>query len=236
MKTLVISPTYNEKKNINELVSKINKLKINVDILIVDDNSPDKTAIEVKNMMKLSSNLFLLERDSKLGLGTAYCAGFKWALEHNYDIIIQIDADLSHNPEDIPVLLEKIETADLVIGSRYCSGVNVINWPIGRLILSYLANLYARFLIQIPITDLTGGFKCFKKEVINSIDLDNIKSEGYSFQIEINFLAWLNKFKIIEHPIIFTDRTIGESKMNKSIVFEAILIVPKLLLKRLFKN
>tara|TARA_B100001250_G_scaffold19727_1_gene16840 strand:- start:1970 stop:2683 length:714 start_codon:yes stop_codon:yes gene_type:complete len=236
VKILAISPTYNEKKNINELIDKISQLKINIDILIVDDNSPDGTAYEVKKIMKFSSEVFLLERSSKLGLGTAYCDGFKWALDRNYDLIIQIDADLSHNPLDIPNLIKKTKTADLVIGSRYCNGVNVINWPIGRLILSYIANLYARLLIQIPIMDLTGGFKCFKKEVIKSIDLDKIKSEGYSFQIEMNFLAWMKKYKIEEYPIVFTDRTVGDSKMNKSIVFEAIFMVPKLLIKRIFNK
>ncbi len=234
MKILAISPTYNEKKNINELIDKISQLKINIDILIVDDNSPDGTGNEVKKIMKTRSDVFLLERSSKLGLGTAYCEGFKWALDRNYDLIIQIDADLSHNPLDIPKLIKKTNTADLVIGSRYCNGVNVINWPIGRLILSYIANLYARLLIQIPIMDLTGGFKCFKKDVIKSIDLDKIKSEGYSFQIEMNFLAWMKKYKIEEYPIVFTDRTVGDSKMNKTIVYEAIFMVPKLLIKRVF--
>ena len=236
MKILAISPTYNEIKNINELIDKISQLKINIDILIVDDNSPDGTASEVKKIMKSRSDVFLLQRGSKLGLGTAYCEGFKWALDRNYDLIIQIDADLSHNPLDIPNLIKKTKTADLVIGSRYCNGVNVINWPIGRLILSYIANLYARLLIQIPIMDLTGGFKCFKKDVIKSIDLDKIKSEGYSFQIEMNFLAWMKKYKIEEYPIVFTDRTVGDSKMNKTIVYEAIFMVPKLLIKRILNK
>ena len=234
MKILAISPTYNEIKNINELIDKISQLNINIDILIVDDNSPDGTASEVKKIMKSRSNVFLIERASKLGLGTAYCEGFKWALERNYDLIIQIDADLSHNPLDIPNLIQKTKTADLVIGSRYSNGVNVINWPIGRLILSYIANLYARLLIQIPIMDLTGGFKCFKKDVIKSIDLDKIKSEGYSFQIEMNFLVWMKKYKIEEYPIVFTDRTVGYSKMNQAIVYEAMIMVPKLLIKRVF--
>jgi len=236
VKILAISPTYNEKKNINELIDKISTLKIDIDILIVDDNSPDGTAIEVKKIMKSRSYVFLLERDSKLGLGTAYCAGFKWALDRNYDLIIQIDADLSHNPLDIPNLINKTKTADLVIGSRYCNGVNVINWPFRRLILSYIANLYARLLTQIPVMDLTAGFKCFKKDVIKSIDLDKIKSEGYSFQIEMNFLAWMKKYKIEEYPIVFTDRTVGDSKMNKSIVYEAIFMVPKLLIKRILNK
>ncbi len=236
MKILAISPTYNEIKNINELIDKISQLKINIDILIVDDNSPDGTASEVKKIMKSRSDVFLLERCSKLGLGTAYCEGFKWALDRNYDLIIQIDADLSHNPLDIPNLIKKTKTADLVIGSRYCNGVNVINWPIGRLILSYIANLYARLLIQIPIMDLTGGFKCFKKDVIKSIELDKIKSEGYSFQIEMNFLAWMKKYKIEEYPIVFTDRTVGDSKMNKTIVYEAIFMVPKLLIRRILNK
>ena len=203
--------------------------------MIVDDNSPDGTAEIVKNIMSKNDHIFLLEREKKLGLGTAYCKGFKWALDRGYDLIIQMDADLSHNPADIIRMMAKAESADLIIGSRYIEGVNVINWPMRRLLLSYFANWYSRFLIRFPIMDSTGGYKCFRRKVLESIDLSNIRSEGYSFQIEINFIAWVKGFRITEIPIVFSDRTIGESKMNKGIVIEAIWMVPKLLMKKIFK-
>jgi len=235
MKALVISPTYNEKNNIAELISLISKIKYSLDILIIDDNSPDGTADIVKKIKKKNDNIYIIERKYKMGLGTAYCAGFQWAIEREYDIIIQMDADLSHNPSDIPRLIDETNKHDLIIGSRYIKGVNVVNWPIRRLLLSYFANTYARLFIGLKINDLTGGYKCFKREVLCAIELENIKSQGYSFQIEINFLAWIKGFKIKEIPIVFTDRTIGESKMNRGIVIEAILMVPKLLIRKLFK-
>ena len=232
---LVISPTYNEKKNILELINRITESSNLIDILIIDDNSPDGTAKLVKNIMQENDHIYILEREKKLGLGTAYCAGFQWALERDYDLIIQMDADLSHNPDDISRLIDEAESADLIIGSRYIEGVNVINWPMNRLLLSYFANWYARFLIRFPIKDATGGYKCFRRKVLESIDLNKIRSEGYSFQIEMNFLAWIKGFKLSEIPIVFTERTVGESKMNMSIVIEAIWIVPKLLMKKIFK-
>ena len=235
MKILAISPTYNEKKNISELINRISQLPLEVDLLIVDDNSPDGTANIVKDIMIQNKNTHILEREKKLGLGTAYCEGFQWALDRGYDLIVQIDADLSHNPDDILRLVEMSKSSDLVIGSRYIGGVNVINWPMRRLLLSYFANLYAKFLIRFPIKDSTGGFKCFHRKVIESIDLKTINSQGYSFQIEMNFLAWVKGFKIQEIPIVFTDRTVGESKMNRSIVIEAIWMVPKLLIRKIFK-
>ena len=235
LKVLVISPTYNEKKNISELINRISEISHPMDILIIDDNSPDGTADIVSNLMNENDHIYLLEREKKLGLGTAYCTGFQWALERDYDLIIQIDADLSHNPDDIPRLIDEAESADLIIGSRYIKGVNVINWPMHRLFLSYFANSYARFLIRFPIKDSTGGFKCFRRKVLESINLTNIRSAGYSFQIEMNFLAWIKGFKISEIPIVFTDRTVGESKMNRSIVIEAIWLVPKLFMKKIFK-
>ena len=235
LKVLVISPTYNEKKNISELINRISEISHPTDILIIDDNSPDGTADIVKNIMQKNDHIYLLERESKLGLGTAYCIGFQWALERDYDLIIQIDADLSHNPVDIPRLIDETESADLIIGSRYIEGVNVINWPMHRLLLSYFANSYARLLIRFPIKDSTGGFKCFRRKVLESINLTKIRSAGYSFQIEINFLTWIKGFKISEIPIVFTDRTVGESKMNRSIVIEAIWMVPKLFMKKIFK-
>ena len=235
MKILAISPTYNEKKNIAELISRITLIPVEMDLLIIDDNSPDGTADVVKSYMAKNTHIFILEREKKLGLGTAYCEGFKWALDKGYDLIVQIDADLSHNPDDIPRMVEMSKSADLVIGSRYIDGVNVVNWPMRRLLLSYGANLYAQIFIRFPIKDSTGGFKCFKRDVLESIDLSKIYSEGYSFQIEMNFLTWIKGFKILEIPIVFTDRTVGESKMNRAIVIEAILMVPKLFIKKIFK-
>ena len=234
-KVLVISPTYNEKSNIAELIAHILKLSYPLDILIVDDNSPDGTANIVKRIIKDNENIYIIERKYKMGLGTAYCEGFKWAIGRGYDIIIQMDADLSHNPDDIPRLIEKTEKYDLIIGSRYVDGVNVVNWPMRRLLLSFIANMYARLIIGLKINDLTGGYKCFKREVIESIELSKIKSQGYSFQIEMNFLTWIKGFKIKEIPIVFTDRTVGKSKMNRGIVIEAIWMVPRLLIRKLFK-
>ena len=235
MKILAISPTYNEKKNIFELINRISQLPLEVHLLIVDDNSPDGTADIVKDIMIQNKNTHILERERKLGLGTAYCEGFQWALVRGYNLIVQIDADLSHNPDDILRMVEMSKSADLIIGSRYIDGVNVINWPMRRLLLSYCANLYARIFIQFPIKDSTGGFKCFKRDVLESINLSKIYSTGYSFQIEMNFLTWIKRFKILEIPIIFTDRSVGESKMNMAIVIEAILMVPKLFIKKIFK-
>ena len=236
MNILAISPTYNEKKNIAELINRITLIPTEIDLLIIDDNSPDGTADIVKSYMVENKHIFILEREKKLGLGTAYCEGFQWALDRGYDLIVQIDADLSHNPDDIPRMVEMSKSADLIIGSRYIDGVNVINWPMRRLLLSYCANLYARIFIQFSIKDSTGGFKCFKRDVLESIDLSKIYSEGYSFQIEMNFLAWIKGFKILEIPIVFTDRTVGESKMNRSIVIEAFWMVPKLFMKKIFKS
>ena len=235
MNILAISPTYNEKKNIAELINRITLIPTEIDLLIIDDNSPDGTADIVKSYMAKNTHIFILEREKKLGLGTAYCEGFKWALDKGYDLIVQIDADLSHNPDDIPRMVEMSKSADLVIGSRYIDGVNVVNWPMRRLLLSYGANLYAKIFIRFPIKDSTGGFKCFKRDVLESIDLSKIYSEGYSFQIEMNFLTWIKGFKVLEIPIVFTDRTVGESKMNRAIVIEAILMVPKLFIKKIFR-
>jgi len=234
MKPLVISPTYNEKKNINELIKRVLASYDDIEILIIDDNSPDGTSNEVKSLMQNNSKIHIIERSGKLGLGTAYCDGFKWALDKGYDRIVQIDADMSHNPDDIPDLLHESELFDLVIGSRYINGVNVVNWPLRRLILSYGANLYAQFITGLPIKDATGGFKCFRSRVLEAINLSKITSEGYSFQIEMNFISWIKGFDIKEIPIIFADRTVGESKMSKRIILEAIYMVPLLKLRKLF--
>ncbi|MBC8198007.1 MAG: polyprenol monophosphomannose synthase [Candidatus Marinimicrobia bacterium] len=234
-KTLIVSPTYNEKDNILELLRQIWAVNSNYDILIIDDNSPDGTGEIVKNEMTNNSKLHLIQREGKLGLGTAYCTGFKWALDNNYDKVIQMDADLSHNPEDIPRLLDESERSDVVIGSRYVNGVNVVNWPMRRLLLSYFANLYAKTVIRLPIIDATGGFKCFNSKVLKSINLSLIKSEGYSFQIEMNTKSLRNGFSLKEIPIIFVDRTVGKSKMTKKIIYEAAWVVIKLSLQGLFR-
>ena len=234
MKTLIISPTYNEKENILELLRQIWQVNPEYEILIIDDNSPDGTGDIVKNKMKENSNLHIIEREGKLGLGTAYCTGFKWALENNYDKIVQMDADLSHNPEDIPRLLEESNLFDVIIGSRYVNGVNVVNWPMRRLLLSYFANLYAKIVIGLPIIDATGGFKCFNSKVLRAIDLTKIKSEGYSFQIEMNTKSKRNGFSLKEIPIIFVDRTVGKSKMTKKIIYEAAWVVLKMRLQSIF--
>ncbi len=235
MKPIAISPTYNERKNISELISRVLSSYDGIDILVVDDNSPDGTAHVVKEIIQKDKRVHILERSGKLGLGTAYCAGFQWALENGYDRIIQIDADMSHNPDDIVHLLAESKNFDVVIGSRYINGVNVVNWPLRRLILSYAANLYAQIITGLPIQDATGGFKCFRGRVLETIDLSKITSEGYSFQIEMNFISWVKGFKIKEIPIIFSDRTVGESKMSKGIIFEAIYMVPLLKLRKFFR-
>ena len=233
MKTLIIIPTYNESKNIEIIVDKIFSIDKTYNILIVDDSSPDGTALIVENMRIKFSNLNIIIRKKKQGLGTAYCAGFIWALKNNFNKIVQIDADLSHNPEDIPRLINASDKYDLVIGSRYVKGINVVNWPLRRLFLSYLANIYSKVITGLPIFDSTGGFKCFNSNVLKSIDLNKIKSSGYSFQIEMNFIAWVKGYKIKEIPIIFTDRTVGESKMSNKIVLEAIKVVPLLKIKKI---
>jgi dolichol-phosphate mannosyltransferase len=236
MTALIIIPTYNENKNITKLLSKIKKLntEVKLNILIIDDSSPDGTAKTIKSIMSTNKNIYLIERESKMGLGSAYCVGFKWAIKKEYDYVIQMDADLSHNPNDIISLLSNMNHYDIAIGSRYKTGVNVVNWPLRRLMLSYFANVYARIFTGVKIHDLTGGFKCISIKALKSINLSKIRSEGYSFQIELNFLFWNKNFRIIEVPIIFYDRTIGESKMSKKIIFEAIIRVPLLRLKKIF--
>ena len=235
MKTLIISPTYNERKNIKQLVDMVIGENPELHLLIVDDNSPDGTSEKVKKLQAEYENLFLETRPKKSGLGTAYIFGFKWALEKKYDNIIQMDADLSHNPKDLPRMVNNLQKYDLVIGSRYINGISVVNWPLRRLMLSYGANAYSRVITGMPIMDGTGGFKAWKSSVLSSIDLDSVKSQGYSFQIEMNFRAWVKKFNIKEIPIIFSDRTIGQSKMSKTIVYEAIFMVWRLRIWKIFK-
>ena len=234
MKNLVIIPTFNEIENIPLILKEIFNLNINLDVLVVDDNSPDKTYQKVEELKQKYPNLFLILNNKKSGIGKAYLKGFNFAIKNNYSKVIQIDADMSHNPYDIKKLLEKSNDYDLVIGSRYINGIRIINWPLSRLALSYFANLYAKLITGLSIYDCTGGFKCFDIKILKSIDLKKINSQGYSFQIEMNYRSYVKNFKIKEIPIIFTDRTIGKSKMSKKIIFEAIFIVPLLRIKKIF--
>ena len=234
MKTLIISPTYNEKDNISTIIHEVFVRDHNYHMLIIDDNSPDGTADIVRELKKTYSNLHLVVRDKKNGLGKAYIFGFKWALKRDFEAIVQMDADMSHHPKEIEQMKKLLKNYDLSIGSRYIDGVSVVKWPIRRLILSYCANLYSRIITGMPLRDATGGFKVWKRKVLESIDLDNVKSSGYSFQIEMNFRAWIKGFKLVEHPIIFIDRTIGQSKMSRKIMFEAIWMVWRLRIWRIF--
>jgi len=228
MKSIVVIPTYNESKNIDRIIDKICSVHDNIDILVVDDNSPDGTGGIVKTKMATNSRIHILEREGKMGLGTAYLAGFTYALENKYEVIMEMDADFSHNPEEIPNFLREIETHDLVLGSRYIKGVNVVNWPLKRLLLSYFANLYTRVITGMDVKDATGGFKCFRASALSQIDFDEVKSNGYSFQIEMTYRLFKKGARIKEIPIIFVDRLEGESKMSKKIVYEAIFMVWKL--------
>ena len=232
-RSLIIIPTYNELDNVQRLIPDVlNKYK-NVDVLVVDDNSPDGTGDFIENLGKTMEGVKLLRRPAKMGLGTAYIDGFKFALNENYSYIFEMDADFSHDPKEIKNFLKAIKDKDLVLGSRYISGVNVVNWPMSRLLLSYFANMYTRIITGLPVRDATGGFKCFRKEVLGSIDFNKIKSNGYAFQIEMTYKAWKKGFKIGEIPITFVDRVKGKSKMSKKIVREAITMVWKLRFKSL---
>ncbi|MCB2198521.1 polyprenol monophosphomannose synthase [bacterium] len=225
---LAIIPTYNERENIHYVVERVLATDPRVAILVVDDSSPDGTGKLVEEIANDNPRVDMITRAGKLGLGTAYVAGFKYALERGYDAVIEIDADLSHNPDDIPRLIKYAKDAHFVVGSRYVSGVNVVNWPLRRLLLSYGASVYSRAVTGMPYRDLTAGFGLIRREVLEALDLDRIRSNGYSFQIEVKFKAWKRGFTITECPIIFTERTQGKSKMSKRIVYEAILMVWKL--------
>lgn len=229
-KSIVIIPTYNEKENVKDIILAILALSHSFNILIIDDNSPDGTADIVISMQNDHPEIHLIQREGKLGLGTAYIAGFKWALEHDYEYIFEMDADFSHNPNDLIKLQDacKNHGADLAIGSRYKSGVNVVNWPLGRVIMSYAASIYVRMVTGMKIKDTTAGFKCYRKEVLETIELDKIKSKGYAFQIEMKFTAWMFRFNIVEIPIVFTDRKLGSSKMSGGIFNEALWGVIKM--------
>lgn len=238
MSNLVIIPTYNEKENITAMVNTISKLPVAFDILIIDDSSPDGTGEIVKSLQPSFPGLNIIERKGKLGLGTAYIAGFKWALEHNYDYIFEMDADFSHNPADLVRLLDACEKggADLAIGSRYISGVNVVNWPLGRVLMSYCASIYVRFITGMKIKDTTAGFKCYRREVLHNIRPEHIRSVGYAFQIEMKFAAMKLGYKIVEIPIIFTDRKAGTSKMSGGIFSEAIWSVLRMKARSFFNS
>jgi dolichol-phosphate mannosyltransferase len=228
-RALVIVPTYNERFNIARLIPAILAQDPSLEILVVDDGSPDGTGAIVDGIATNNPRVHVIHRGGKLGLGTAYLAGFQWALERKYDLVFEMDADFSHNPERLPEFLEAIRESDVVLGSRYQDGhVNVVNWPMSRLFLSYAANIYARFITGLPIFDTTGGFKCFRRNVLESIDLNSVKSNGYAFQIEMSYRAWKRGFRLLEIPIIFVDRTEGVSKMSKKIVREAIWMVWRL--------
>ncbi len=227
-KALIIIPTYNELDNISRLIPELLGMYQNLNVLVVDDNSPDGTGNHVEDLSKQNPRIKLIRRSGKQGLGTAYIAGFKYAIQHDYEYIFEMDADFSHDPKEINNFFEAVKQYDLVIGSRYVRGVNVINWPMRRLLLSYFANKYTRFITGMPIQDATGGFKCFRKNVLESINLDKIKSNGYAFQIEMTFKIWKKGFNVGEIPIVFVDRVKGTSKMSKKIVREAVIMVWKL--------
>ncbi|UZD23646.1 polyprenol monophosphomannose synthase [Algoriphagus halophytocola] len=235
---LVIIPTFNEMENIQEMIQSIMQLEGDFELLVIDDGSPDGTGNLVKELqLTFPDRLHLIERQGKLGLGTAYITGFKWALARKYDFIFEMDADFSHNPEDLIRLYEACadRTFDLAIGSRYITGVNVVNWPMGRVLMSYFASVYVKFITGLPVKDATAGFKCYHRSVLEGIKLDEVKFVGYAFQIEMKFTSWKLGYKLIEVPIIFTDRTKGTSKMSRGIFKEAVFGVIWMKVKSLFK-
>ena len=240
MDKLVIIPTYNEKENIEAIITAVMKLPLDFHVLIIDDGSPDGTANIVKDLManRYNGKLHIIERAGKLGLGTAYITGFQWAIEHKYDYIFEMDADFSHNPDDLLKLYNacSAEGADVAIGSRYVSGVNVVNWPMGRVLMSYFASKYVRFVLGVKIHDTTAGFKCYRRQVLETIELDKIRFKGYAFQIEMKYTAHKCGFKIQEVPIIFINRVLGTSKMSGGIFSEALLGVIRLKLSSIFRK
>ncbi len=234
--SLVIIPTYNEIENISRMIAAVMELAERFDVLVIDDGSPDGTAAAVRqSQAAYPDRVYLLERSGKLGLGTAYIAGFKWALERGYEYVLEMDADFSHNPQDLPRLVHacRAEGADMAIGSRYVSGVNVVNWPIGRVLMSYYASAYVRLITGMKLRDATAGFVCYRRRVLEALDLDKIEFKGYAFQIEMKFKAHCKGFKIVEVPIVFVNRVLGTSKMNSGIFGEAVLGVVKLRLNSL---
>ena len=229
MKALIVIPTYNERHNIGRIIPEILKQDLGIHVLIVDDGSPDGTGAIVSQMMESEPRIHLIEREGKQGLGTAYLAGFRWALaETDAEYIFEMDADFSHDPAAIPTFLETIQHCDLVVGSRYVNGITVMNWPLSRLFLSVFANYYAAAVTGLPVKDCTGGFKCFRRRTLQSLPLSKVHSDGYGFQIELNYHAWRRGFQIREIPIVFTDRVVGESKMSRRIIWEAAWVVWRL--------
>lgn len=226
--TLVIIPTYNERENLPQVAERLLSLPVQVEMLVVDDNSPDGTGDVADELSRANPRVHVLHREQKDGLGRAYCAGFLWALERRYEFVFEMDGDLSHNPADIPAFLEAARNADLVLGSRYSNGIRVINWPLNRLMLSLMAARYVRVITGMPFTDPTGGYKCFRRHTLKTLDLENVHSNGYSFQIEMTHKVWRKGMRIAEVPIIFTDRFQGRSKMSKKIVEEALTMVWRL--------
>jgi len=238
-KDLVIIPTYNEKENVEKMIRKVFSLKTPFEILIIDDNSPDKTAEIVKKLQKeFPEKLHIMERSGKLGLGTAYLSGFKWALDHGADYIYEMDCDFSHNPKDLEKLHNACakENADAAIGSRYIKGINVVYWPLGRVLMSYFASVYVRLVTGMKIMDTTAGFVCYRRKILETIDFNKIKMKGYGFQIEMKFTAWKHGFNIVEVPIIFMDRQKGTSKMSGSIFTEAFTEIPGLKIRSWFRK
>jgi dolichol-phosphate mannosyltransferase len=233
VKALVVIPTYNERENLDPLLRQVFAQGLPIEVLIIDDNSPDGTGAMADELAAADPRVHVMHRAGKMGLGSAYVAGFRYALERDYDAVFEMDADFSHNPDSLPEFLRELETADLVVGSRYLHGVTVVNWPLKRLILSYGANVYSRVITGIPIKDLTGGFKCFRRRVLETIDLDAIDAKGYAFQIETTYRVRRAGFRVVEIPIAFTDREHGTSKMNGAIVVEAVWKVPLLRLRAL---
>ena len=233
-KSLLIIPTFNEIDNIERMLSTIIDLYPELNILIIEDGSPDGTADVVKRFMKENDKINIIERTGKLGLGTAYITGFKWALSRDFQFVFEMDCDFSHDPHDIPRLLKAAQSNDLVIGSRYVDGIRIINWPIHRLLLSYFAGVYTRVITGLDVLDATGGFKCFTRSSLESLDLDRVFSNGYSFQVELNYKIWAKGLKIKEVPIVFTERRDGESKMSGGIIHEAVFAVIKLRLRKIF--
>jgi len=236
MKSIVVIPTYNEVDNVREMIPRLMRMSSDIHVLVVDDSSPDGTADAVRKLQGDNPRIHLLQRPGKMGLGSAYIAGFRYALERDFDVIFEMDADFSHDPDAIPKFWEAIEDHDVVLGSRYLHGVTVVNWPLKRLILSYGANTYVRLMTGLPVSDATGGFKAFRRDALEAVDLDQIRSDGYSFQVEMTFHLYRKGFRIKEIPIIFADRRVGISKMNNKIIWEAIWMVWRFALHRVFSR
>jgi dolichol-phosphate mannosyltransferase len=233
-KSLVIIPTFNEAENIARLIPEVLRQDSGIDVLVVDDSSPDRTADRVRAIQERNNRIHLFERPRKMGLGSAYVMGFKFALENSYEYVFEMDADFSHDPKDIPRFLERMDAYDLVLGSRYIRGVRILNWPMRRLLLSYLANYYSRLMTGLKLHDATGGYKCYSRKVLEAIDLDRVKSNGYAFQIEMSYKAWKRGFRILEIPIVFLEREVGDSKLSKGIIYEAFFMLWRLRMRSIF--